>query len=67
MHVIDEEGTVYRGGDAYVFLQSAFKRPFSGLLGVQPFKTLVDLAYSVVSNNRPLFARFLYAKEKWTK
>lgn len=67
MHAIDEQGTVYRGGDAYVFLQRAFKRPFSGLLGVQPFKVLVNLSYSVVSSHRPFFARFLYTKEKWTR
>ena len=66
MHAIDEGGTVYRGGDAYVFLQRAFKRPLSGLMGVQPIKALLDLAYSVVSSHRPFFARFLYSKEKWS-
>jgi hypothetical protein len=65
MHVIDESGRVYRGADAYIFLQRAYKRPLSGLLGAIPFKWLVTLAYWLVSNNRPFFARFLYTKEKW--
>jgi hypothetical protein len=63
MHVIDESGRVYRGADAYVFLQRAFKRPFSGLLPF--FKWLVVFAYWLVSNNRSFFARLLYTKEKW--
>ena len=67
MHAIDEQGNVYRGGDAYVFLQRVFNRPFSGLMGMQPIKALVDLAYRVVSSHRPFFARFLYTKEKWAE
>ena len=67
MHVIDEGGRIYRGGDAYVFLQKAFKRPFSAMLGMQPIKALVDLAYWIVSNNRPTFAKVLYKKEKWAE
>ena len=65
MHVIDEAGNIYRGGDAYIFLNRAFNRPFSALLKFHPFKALVDIAYWIVSNNRTTFAHFLYAKEKW--
>ena len=65
MHVIDEQGKVYRGGEAYVYLMRAFKRPFSGFIGIQPIKALVSFAYWIVSNNRPTFAKFLYKKEVW--
>ena len=61
--MIDESGQVYRGADAYIFLQRAFNRPFSGLLPF--FRCLVVFAYWLVSNNRPFFARFMYTKEKW--
>jgi predicted DCC family thiol-disulfide oxidoreductase YuxK len=67
MHVIDEGGRIYRGGDAFVFLRRAFGKPLAGVLGVQPFKAIVDFAYWIVSNNRGFFAPFLYAKERWTE
>jgi len=66
MHVVDELGTVYRGGDAFVYLLRAFEKPLSGIMGWQPFKALVDVAYYIVSRNRDHFARVLYTKEVWT-
>jgi predicted DCC family thiol-disulfide oxidoreductase YuxK len=66
MHVVDEAGNVYRGGDAFVYLRRAFQTPLSGIMGWQPFKVLVDAAYYIVSTNRDKFARFLYTKEVWT-
>ncbi|MDQ2985281.1 MAG: DUF393 domain-containing protein [Armatimonadota bacterium] len=65
MHVVDEEGRVYRGGDAFVFIRRALQKPLGGIMGIQPFKSLVDLSYWIVSNNRDKFAPYLYAKEKW--
>lgn len=66
LHVIDEEGVVRRGGDAFVYLRRAFGKPLAGVLAVQPVKALVDVFYLLVSRNREFFARFLYTKETWT-
>jgi len=66
VHVVDETGKIYRGGDAFVYLRRAFRKPLSGIMGWQPFKAIVDAAYYIVSSNRDKFARFLYANEVWT-
>lgn len=65
--MIDEEGRIYRGGDAFVYLRKAFGMPLAGLMGMQPVKALVDLAYWIVSNNRSTFANLLYTKEVWSE
>lgn len=65
VHVVTRDGRILRGGKATLFILSNIgfawiARP----LMLPPFIWLVEIAYRIVSTNRPFFARFLFTKEE---
>lgn len=64
VHVITPDGTVLRAGRAALFLIGACGWPRAAqVLSLPPLVWLVEIAYRIVSNNRPLFGRFLLTHE----
>ena len=65
IHVIDPAGELTRGGRAALVLLGIIGWPrLAWLLHLPPFIWLVELAYFIVSRNRPFFARFTFRPKR---
>lgn len=64
VHVVTADGRTLRAGRAtlYVLAAIGFRR-LASLLSLPPLLPVVELAYRIVANNRPLFGRLLFTKE----
>jgi predicted DCC family thiol-disulfide oxidoreductase YuxK len=61
VHVIDQEGSIRRGGTATLFvLEQEGWGPIARFLSHRPFIWLVELVYRIVATNRSLFSRIFF-------
>jgi predicted DCC family thiol-disulfide oxidoreductase YuxK len=64
VHVVTPEGRVLRAGRAVLYLVGVSGWPeVVWLLGLPPLIWLIEIAYRIVAENRPLFGRFLLRDE----
>ena len=61
VHVIDQEGSIRRGGRAMLFiLEQEGWGPIARFLSLPPLIWLVEIAYRLVAANRSLFSRLFF-------
>jgi predicted DCC family thiol-disulfide oxidoreductase YuxK len=64
VHVVTVDGKVLRAGRACLFiLQRVGWGWIARLLALPPFVWLVEIAYRIVADHRPFFAKFLFTHE----
>jgi predicted DCC family thiol-disulfide oxidoreductase YuxK len=63
IHVIDEQGSIRRGGRATLFiLEQEGWGPVARFLSLPPFLWLVEMAYRLVAANRSFFSRLFFRR-----
>ncbi|MDX1389864.1 MAG: DUF393 domain-containing protein [Acidobacteriota bacterium] len=61
VHVITTDGSVLRGGRAWLFIMGEIGwRATAAILGVPPFVWIVELGYRLVARNRTRLSRWLF-------
>jgi predicted DCC family thiol-disulfide oxidoreductase YuxK len=61
IHVIDQEGSIRRGGRAMLFiLEQEGWGPIARFFSLPPLIWLVEMGYRLVAANRLLFSRFFF-------
>lgn len=61
IHVIDQEGSIRRGGRAMLFiLEQEGWGPIARFFSLPPLIWLVEMVYRLVAANRSLFSRFFF-------
>jgi len=64
MHVVTADAQTLRAGRAALHVLAVIGHPrLASLLALPPLLLLVELAYQLVANNRPFFARVFFTKE----
>jgi predicted DCC family thiol-disulfide oxidoreductase YuxK len=66
VHVVLPNGTVLKAGRAVLAILAALGWPV-GLLALPPFIWIVELAYTIVANNRSIFTHILFTRERYEK